>query len=148
MPLMRRPLLICAALSLGGCLEPGDPLLAVRDTQPPAVSLINPTANGQVPAAGSVRITFSELMDERTLRPGIAVYAGADEIPVRLVMPAIADYEKDIERGDVPYSVTVSAASGSFTAGTSYTLVLRTILSDYEGNPLPDEVRSSFRAVP
>ncbi|SEU20412.1 Ig-like domain-containing protein [Stigmatella erecta] len=145
---MRRPLLICAALSLGGCLEPGDPLLAVRDTQPPAVVSINPTANGQVSAGGTVRITFSELMDERTLRPGIAVYAGADEIPVRLVMPAIADWDKDIERGDVPYSVTVSAASGSFTAGTAYTLVLRTILSDYEGNPLPDEVRTSFRAVP
>jgi hypothetical protein len=148
MPVMRRPLLVCAALSLGGCLEPGDPLLAVRDTQPPSVVTVEPAANGQVSAGGTVRITFSELMDVRTLRPGIAVFAGAAELPVRFVVPPIAPEEEDIERGDVPFTVTVSAASGSFAAGTSYTLVLRTILSDFEGNALPDEVRTSFRAVP
>ncbi|ADO71514.1 Ig-like domain-containing protein [Stigmatella aurantiaca] len=145
---MRRPLLVCAVLSLGGCVEPGDPLLAVRDTQPPALVSTDPAANGQVAAGGTVRITFSELMDNRTLRPGIAVFAGAEEIPLSVFVPPLAEEEQDIERGDIPYTVTVSAASGSFTPGTSYTLVLRTILSDYEGNALPDEERRSFRAVP
>ncbi|MDC0707318.1 Ig-like domain-containing protein [Stigmatella sp. ncwal1] len=146
---MRRPLLVCAVLSLGGCVEPGDPLLAVRDTQPPSVVSIDPAANGQVSAAGgTVRITFSELMDNRTLRPGLAVFAGAEEIPLTVLVPPIAEEEQDIERGDIPYTVTLGAASGSFTPGTSYTLVLRTILSDYEGNALADEIRTSFRAVP
>ncbi|HLL02967.1 MAG TPA: Ig-like domain-containing protein [Myxococcaceae bacterium] len=143
---MRRLLLACAAaLSLTGCLDPGDPVLAVRDEDPPSVDATEPAANAEVAANGTLRITFSELMDERTLRPGIAVFLGRDEVPLRITVPPTPDFDRDVERGDVPYTVTVNAESGSFRANSSYTLVLRTLLTDYEGNPLPEEVRVLFR---
>jgi hypothetical protein len=146
---MRRLLIAAAALSLAGCLEPGDPLLAERDTDPPEVESTEPETNGEIAKNGELRITFSELMDERTLRPGIAVFSGANEVPLRIVVPAIADFEQDIERGDVPYTVSVSAASGEFNSNTTYTLVLREGrlggLRDYEGNGLVGEVRILFR---
>jgi hypothetical protein len=145
---MRRLLTACALLGVVGCLEPGDPVLAVRDTSPPEVQSTEPAANGTLARDGLVRITFSELMDERTLRPGIAIFSGRDEAAVRLTVPPISDLERDIERGDDPYTVRVSAASGSFDANTSYTLVLRTSLTDYEGNALREEVRVPFRTGP
>ena len=142
---MRRLLLACAALSLTGCLDPGDPVLAVRDVDPPSVDATEPGANAEVAANGTLRITFSELMDERTLRPGIAVFLGRDEVPLRITVPPTPEFDRDVERGDVPYTVSVNAESGSFRANSSYTLVLRTLLTDYEGNPLPEEVRVLFR---
>jgi len=42
----------------------------------------------------------------------------------------------------------VRADAGAFTPGTAYTLVLRTSLTDYEGNALVDEVRVPFRTGP
>jgi hypothetical protein len=143
--MMRRLLIACAVLSLSGCLEPGDPVLAVRDTDPPAVESTEPAANAEVAKDGSLRITFSELMDVRSLRPGIAVFSGRDEVALSITVPRTSDIEQDIERGDIPYTVTVSAASGAFSANTTYTLVLRTVLTDYEGNALPEEVRVLFR---
>jgi hypothetical protein len=145
---MRRLLLACAALSLTGCLEPGDPVLAVRDTDPPEVQSTEPAANGEVARDGTLRITFSERMDERTLRPGIAVFSGRDEVPLRILVPQTPDFERDIERGDVPYTVMVSAASGAFGANTTYTLVLRDLLTDYEGNPLTEFSPIQFRTGP
>jgi len=142
---MRRLLLTCAALSLTGCLDPDESVLAVRDEDPPEVQSTEPTANAEVAPNGTLRITFSELMDERTLRPGIAVFSGRNEVNLRITVPATPDFDRDVERGDIPYTVTVNAASGSFTANTTYTLVLRTLLTDYEGNPLPEEVRVLFR---
>jgi hypothetical protein len=56
--------------------------------------------------------------------------------------------DEDIERGDVPYTVTVSAEAGAFTPGTAYTLVMRTSLTDSEGNALRQEVRVPFRTAP
>jgi len=142
---MRRLLTACAFLSLAGCLDPGDPVLAVRDTDPPEVQATDPTANEEVASDGALEITFSEFMDVRTLRPGIAVFSGRDEVPLNLTVPAPSEGDEDTERGDLPYAVTVKAASGAFTANASYTLVLRTILTDYEGNALTEEVRVPFR---
>jgi hypothetical protein len=141
---MRYLLTACALLSLSGCLEPGDPLLGVRDTDPPEVESTEPEANGTIATDATLEITFSEFMDIRTLRPGIAVFSGRDEVPLRITVPAPSDGDEDVERGDIPYTVMVNAEAGSFSANTSYTLVLRTILTDYEGNALTEEVRVPF----
>lgn len=141
---MRYVLPVCALLSLSGCLDPGDPLLGVRDTDPPEVSSTEPEANETIASDATIEITFSEFMDVRTLRPGIAVFSGRDEVPLRITVPAPSDGDEDVERGDLPYTVMVNAEGGAFTANSSYTLVLRTILTDYEGNALPEEVRVPF----
>jgi hypothetical protein len=145
---MRRLLTACAFLSLVGCLEPGDPLLAVRDTDPPEVQSTDPAANAQIASDGTVEITFSEFMDVRTLRPGIAVFSGRDEVSLNITVPPPSEGEEDIERGDVPYTVMVKAAAGAFSPNASFTLVLRTALTDYEGNALTEEVRVPFRTGP
>lgn len=142
---MRSLLTACAVLCLSGCLDPGDPLLGVRDTDPPEVESTTPQANGTIPSDGTLEITFSEFMDVRTLRPGIAVFSGRDEVALRISVPAPAEGDEDVERGDLPYTVMVNAEAGVFTANASYTLVLRTILTDYEGNALAEEVRVPFR---
>jgi hypothetical protein len=146
---MGRWVLACAAvLGLSGCLEPEDPLYPRRDTDPPEVSATEPTAGVTIARTGELRITFSERMDERTLRPGIAVFAGREEVALGLTVPPGREGEEDVERGDEPYTVTASAAEGSFEPNTSYTLVLRTSLTDFEGNALVDEVRVPFRTGP
>ena len=145
---MRRLLTACALLSLTGCLDPGDPLLGVRDAKPPEVESTDPAANEQIASDGTLNITFSEYMDVRTLRPGIAVFAGRDEVPLHITVPAPSDGDEDVERGDIPYTVMVNAEAGSFTANSTYTLVLRTILTDYEGNALTEEVRVPFSTGP
>jgi hypothetical protein len=144
---MRHLLTACALLGLVGCLDPGDPVLTVRDTAPPEVESPKPGDNVTVARDGAVLITFSELMDERTLRPGIAIFAGRDEVAVRITVPPTSDLDRDIERGDTPYTVQVNAASGTFDS-PSYTLVLRMSLTDYEGNALLEEVRVPFRTGP
>ena len=145
--MMRRLLLTCAALSLTGCLEADDSVLSVRDEDPPEVQSTEPIANAEVTPSGTLRITFSELMDERSLRPGIAVFSGRDEVDLAITVPPTPEFDRDVERGDIPYTVSVNAASGRFTANTTYTLVLRTLLTDYEGNALPEEVRILFRTT-
>ncbi|HEX8435176.1 Ig-like domain-containing protein [Archangium sp.] len=142
---MRR-LLLVGLLGSAACLEPGDPFLAARDTAPPEVVSTEPGAGGTLPLDGTLRILFSETMDARTLRPGIAVFEGRAEVPLVLTVPP--DVDEDIERGDVPYTVTVSAEAGAFEPGTAYTLVMRTSLTDFEGNALPREVRVPFRTAP
>jgi hypothetical protein len=142
---MRRVLLV-GLLGCAACLEPGDPFLAARDTDPPDVVSTEPSAGGTLPVGGSLEVLFSETMDERTLRPGIAVFEGRVEVPLKLTVPA--DRDDNVERGDVPYAVTVSAEAGAFDAGTAYTLVLRTSLTDSEGNPLTQEVRVPFSTAP
>ncbi len=148
---MRCLLIACACLGLTGCLDPGDPVLAARDTTRPRVESTDPEAGGEVTRNGSVSITFSELMDVRSLRPGIAVFPGQDEqneFSLRIVIPPISETEQDIERGDIPFTVQVSLASGPFEPSTEYTLVLRTSLTDYEGNALAEQKRVLFRSGP
>lgn len=144
---MRR-LLFGGLLGCAACLEPGDPILAARDTDPPDVVSTEPSPGGTVPANGTLEILFSETMDVRTLRPGISVFEGRVEVPLKLTVPPAPDVGEDIERGDVPYPVTVGTEAGTFTPGTAYTLVLRTSLTDQEGNPLAQEVRVPFRTAP
>ncbi|HZI08201.1 MAG TPA: Ig-like domain-containing protein [Archangium sp.] len=144
---MRR-LLVVGLLVCAACLEPGEPFLAARDTDPPDVVSTEPSAGGTLPASGSLEILFSETMDVRTLRPGIAVFEGRVEVPLKVTVPAGSGVDEDIERGDVPYAVTVGTEAGAFAPGTAYTLVLRTSLLDQEGNPLGQEVRVPFRTSP
>jgi len=151
---MRHLLTACAVLGLTGCLEVGDPLLAVRDTTPPQVASTDPVANGTIASDGTLNITFSEFMDVRTLRPGIAVFSGRNALPVRITVPAATEPDEDVERGDIPYTIMVNAESmestgtASFPANSLFTLVLRTSLTDYEGNALVEEVRVPFRTGP
>jgi Bacterial Ig-like domain len=145
---MRRLLTACACLGLTGCLEVGDPLLAVRDTTPPTVQSTDPAANATIASDGTLNITFSELMDVRTLRPGIAVFSGRDEVPLRIIVPGDTQIDENVERGDIPEMVMVNAESNAFTANAALTLVLRTSLTDYEGNALVEEVRVPFRTGP
>ncbi|HZH12749.1 MAG TPA: Ig-like domain-containing protein [Archangium sp.] len=144
---MRR-FLVVGLLGCAACLEPGDPFLAARDTDPPDVVSTEPSAGGTLPANGSLEILFSETMDVRTLRPGIAVFEGRVEVPLKLTVPAGSGVDEGLERGDVPYAVTVGTEAGAFAPGTAYTLVLRTSLLDQEGNPLGQEVRVPFRTSP
>ena len=85
---MGRWLLACVGvLGLAGCLEPEDPLYPRRDTDPPEVSATEPAAGVTIGRTAELRITFSERMDERTLRPGIAVFAGREEVALGLTVP-------------------------------------------------------------
>ena len=133
----------CAA-----CLEPGEPFLAAADTDPPDVVSTEPGPGGTVSATGTLQILFSERMEPRTLRPGIAVFQGRAEVPLTVQVPPEPDGGDEVERGDVPSTITVSAESGAFARGTAYTLVLRTLLTDTQGNPLSQEVRVPFRTEP
>jgi hypothetical protein len=144
---MRRFLLV-GLLGCAACLEPGDPFLSAADADPPDVVSTEPSPGGAVSAGGTLQILFSERMEARTLRPGIAVFEGRAEVPLVVTVPAEPEGQDDVERGDVPSTVTVRAESGAFTPGTAYTLVLRTLLTDTQGNPLAQEVRVPFRTDP
>jgi hypothetical protein len=112
------------------------------------VTSTDPAANGTIASDGTLNITFSEYMDVRTLRPGIAVFSGREEVPLHITVPAPSDGDEDVERGDIPYTIMVNAEAGPFTANSTYTLVLRTSLTDYEGNALVEEVRVPFSTGP
>jgi hypothetical protein len=145
---MRHLLTVFPLLGLSGCLVVEDPLLGVRDTDPPEVQSTDPIANAQIAADGTLNLTFSEFMDDRTLRPGIAVFSGREEVALRITVPQPTVVDENIERGDVSYTVMVNASSGVFPTNASLTLVLRTVLTDYEGNALPEEVRVPFTTGP
>jgi len=135
--------------ALAGCLEAGDAIYPARDLDPPDVVSTVPGPNGILPAGGTLRITFSEAMDVRTLRPGIAVFSGRDELPLTITAPPVPETDEAVERGDVPYTVDVVPAEGTvLSPGSQYTLVLRDALTDTEGNPLATEVRVLFSTAP
>ncbi|MFY1826421.1 Ig-like domain-containing protein [Myxococcus fulvus] len=140
---------VLALSSLSGCLEPGEAIYLPRDTVPPRVVSTAPGGGETLPRGGSLRVTFSEAMDLRSLRPGFAVFSGRDELPLVLTAPPVPELDEDVERGDVPYTVEAAFAEGVvLTPNTQYTLVLRTVLTDYEGNPLSSEIRIVFRSAP
>ncbi|NTX40695.1 Ig-like domain-containing protein [Myxococcus sp. CA033] len=147
---VRGTLLVALSVaSLSGCLEPGDAIYDRRDTVPPRVISTDPGGGGVLATDGTLRITFSEAMDVRSLRPGIAVFAARDEVPLSVLAPEVPELEQDVERGDVEYTVEARVAEGStLSPNTQYTLVLRDVLTDYEGNPLATEVRVVFRTAP
>ena len=149
---MRRFLWL-GVLGCAACLESGEPFLAAADTDPPDVVSTEPGAGGTLGADGALHILFSERMEARTLRPGIAVFSGRAEVALEVTVPAEPKgedgSEDGSERGDVPSTVTVRAAPGAaFAPGTAYTLVLRTLLTDTQGNALGQEVRVPFRTSP
>jgi hypothetical protein len=140
---------LCAALLLCACLDPGKPYLATFDTKPPSVVLTKPASpdGGVVLWAGAdpIVIRFDEEMEPRSLRPGIAVLKDKEELQLTVIAPA-----PTIERFDPPndrkleYEVVVTPVA-PFVSGVTYRLVLRTILSDTSGNPLPEETRVFFK---
>lgn len=141
-------LVALAAACVSGCLEPGDPIYPARDSVRPRVVSTEPGSGGVLASGAVIRITFSEVMDVRSLRPGIAVFSGRDEVPLTLTAPEVPELDANVERGDVPYTVEAVASEGSpLLPDTQYTLVLRDVLADFEGNPLNSEVRVVFRTA-
>ncbi len=145
------PILIWAA-----CLEPGAPLLARLDETPPSVlSTVPPITDGgtlsSLPAGSPIEITFSEEMDIRTLRPGISVLKRNRVPPEELsllvtVPPPGPPLVQDLDR---PYLVRVYPNGQTLLPdNTNYSLVLRTLLADAQGNALPEEIQIRFRITP
>jgi hypothetical protein len=148
---MRRLLLLGQWMGLLGCaacLVPDESPLALADIKPPQVVSTEPAAGGTVSAESRLRVVFSEGMDTRTLRPGIAVFEGQAEVGLDVLVPAGTEEQGDIERGDVQFPVLLGARSGAFKRDTPYTLVLRTLLTDSQGNALTQELRVPFRTQP
>ena len=136
------------ALGLVGCLEPGRPYLAKLDEVAPTVVRTVPTAGGTLSQSARIVITFSEEMEPRSLVPGIGVFLGRDEQRVqvyRVTAPATRYVNTQ-----QPYETQVGPPEGTdtFTPGTTYSLVLRTLLLDAEGNPLAAEQVIPFSVVP
>jgi hypothetical protein len=136
-------------MSLGGCLEPRDPILGPEDTVAPQVVSTQPAANEPAFAKdGELEITFSESMDPRTLSPGIALQTGQDLLAVTVSIPVPTGNEDDANPTDIPYAVKIRPTSGALLGATPYELVLRTLLADTEGNPVATEVRVPFTTSP
>jgi len=134
---------------LAGCLEHGDPYLAREDATAPTVTATVPASG----AANFVRdaeleVTFSEFMDPLTLSPGIEISQGQERLVVAVTIPADSDNSGDYNPVESPYRVRLRPRDGALETGTSYVLVLRTLLTDTEGNPLAEEVRVPFTTGP
>ncbi|HVE83371.1 MAG TPA: Ig-like domain-containing protein [Myxococcales bacterium] len=149
---------LAALVSLSGCLWTGGPVYPERDTTPPRVLSTVPLANQQILATDRLTAVFSEPLDPRSVVPGITIYDQASgqyaldvTIPARTVPPAV----------DVPDAVVDAdgGISGGWTvrlqpreplpAGRAdLTLLLRTLLTDEEGNPLEQDVRVTFSTAP
>ncbi len=80
--------------------------------------------------------------------PGSPCSPGAMRCPCTSPCPAHTGVDENVERGDIPYTVMVNAESGTLPANSAFILVLRTSLTDYEGNALVEEVRVPFRTGP
>ncbi len=152
------------AFAAVGCLEPNAPSLAAKDEEPPVVTATVPSFDGGVAQTigrdTELSITFSEPMDPRSIRPGVNVIRGRDS--VALVVAADRIYsdagEQVVQNGE--YNVTakpeilpladggVDPNGGRWAANAQYTLILRTLLTDTEGNALAEEIRVPFRTGP
>lgn len=139
---------IAALSAASGCLLPGEPSYARRDSTPPRVREVQPNVlapDGGTPSVAANQVfavIFTEQMDINSLRPGIAVLSAGthEEQPLSLTTPEPVVDEVDT---DVPQTVQVAAASGAFLRG-GYTLVLRTLLLDAQGNALESEHTGAF----
>ncbi|MFZ5469145.1 MAG: Ig-like domain-containing protein [Myxococcota bacterium] len=150
---MRRAFLasigVVAALAVA-CLEtnPDQSYLAPLDENPPRVVRVEPTPDGGTPvlsAGEAIKVTFSELMDVRSLRPGIAfIGKGVEQ---RLVITVPPPEREQVQDKDFEYTVTVQpvAEDGMSPVPSGvYSLLLRTLLTDVQGNALPSERRVVF----
>lgn len=140
---MKRAVLALVAGS--ACLEPGVSLYPRADTEPPGVlyelmvpRILGPDAGTFYIAAGStITLPFTEPMDPDSLRPGIVIRDAymLNEIPLLIQAPVTPAS---------PYFVRLSSAETTFKSGT-YQMLLRTLLIDAAGNPLPDQLFGYFR---
>jgi hypothetical protein len=154
MSLMRSHTLPMIALLLGGtgCLEPHGAYLAKMDELPPTVVSSSPVPlTGAAPAVALAErflVTFSELMEPRSLRGGIQLFQGTSQVALTLTLPTPDPLEDGIDRGDQPYEVGFAPTSGVLQANRRHTVVYSTVITDTEGNALANEVRISFMTQP
>ncbi len=154
MPLSARRVLTGCALALlaaPGCLDHGSPYLAFEDQERPRVLNTRPTRrDAGVETIGKtteIEVGFSEQMDPTSLKPGIVVLRRGEEVP--LLFSVIEELPADgLDRGDIPFSITAKPTTGSFAPNEPHTLVLRTLLTDTEGNPVDEEIRVNFQSGP
>lgn len=146
---------IATLVAASACLEPGLPVLAARDTEPPLLLSTIPAADGgTLDKDTPFEIVFSEPMEPRSIIPGITVLKGMTSVPL-LVAAETADPNSDAEfhvtvrpSGPEPTDGGTSPTPASWEGNTQYTLVLSTLLSDTQGNALTEEIRVSFRTAP
>lgn len=140
---------LLGSLVLSGCLEPKGPGLGREDTGVPTITGTKPASNETAFAKdGELEVTFSEVMDPRTLAPGIAIQTTDTVLAVTVTIPTPSGIEDDPNPVDIPYTVRARPISGALLAATKYDLVLRTLLADTEGNPLAQEIRVPFTTGP
>lgn len=142
------------AVSGAGCLEPGRAYYPERDTTPPQILATYPVAGGTIGSSSALLVTFSEALDTRTLIPGITIY---DQLqvqypllvshPLRTAPPALdgptgyLDPDAGVVNG---WDVTLRPRDPLPGSRSDLTLLVRTLISDEEGNALPDELRLTF----
>lgn len=142
-------LLVAAAVLLGAvsCLSPGSTQYLPLDNVAPHLVSIAPDLGSdggfqQFPPTQIFEITFSEPMDTDSLRPGIVVRNVARE--EQLLELHAPDIPPSLSDPDFAFPVRISSyADGGFAPG-AYQLILRTLLIDQQGNPLPGEFRAAF----
>lgn len=148
MPLaVRWALLGALALCGPGCLVAGDSPLPQRDKSPPAIRETLPPDLGQIARSQPIRIIFSEPMDPRSIRPGINLYLGRDPVPLNLEIPP-PGLDPDPVAIAQPWEVTGSSTGGLLAPDSTYTLFLRTVLTDTAGNPIEREEKITFFTLP
>jgi hypothetical protein len=134
----------------GGCLSPDTAAyLPVRDDSPPSLKASMPTPSQVIERTSVLQVTFTEAMEPRSLRPGIGVFKGQEEVALLISPPKLREGETEVERGDVPFTVVIGPAVGTtWDANASYVLYLRKLLTDVEGNPLDAEHVIPFTTLP
>jgi hypothetical protein len=141
-----------AAVLGSGCLEPAGSYLSRMDTSPPRVVSSTPVELTGIPGAvgkdAQFNVTFSEDMEPRSLRGGIQLFRGNAPIELVFTLPPAEPGADDVDRGDVPYTVTFVPELGPLEGAARHTLVYSTILTDSQGNALETEARLTFTTAP
>lgn len=144
---VRGALALGLALCGSGCLVAGDSPLGPRDKAPPTIRETVPPDLGQIPRSQPIRIIFSEPMDPRSVRPGINLFLGRDQVPLNLEIPP-PGLDPDPVAIAQPWEVTGSPTGGLLASDSTYTLFLRTVLTDTAGNALEHEEKITFFTLP
>jgi hypothetical protein len=140
---------LAGALALwgAGCMVAGDSPLSPRDNAPPTIRETLPPDLGQIPRNQPIKIIFSEPMDPRSIRPGINLYLGKEQVPLQLEIPP-PGLDPDPVAIAQPWEVTGRPTGGLLASDSTYTLFLRTVLTDTAGNPLDREEKITFFTSP